>query len=613
MKHILSAVLTFFVFNSFSQNALNFIGGDDVVQTSYSGVTGTANRTFEAWIYVPASAPSSNLAILDYGLNAAGSRNTFYVTGSKAIGFISGGTNANIGSPANSVPTNQWTHVAFVLNSGAGYLYVNGIQVGTGSLTSVNTPAGNSNMKIGQRVSGGSIPFVGSIDDVRVWSVARSAAQITADMNIEYCLPPTGLAAYYKLNEGVAGGANATVLTAVDEISANNGTLTGFALTGASSNWVLGSGITLGPIMSSQNVTQCPGTTLTVGSNTYTTAGLYNDTLIGQGTNGCDSVVVTNFSFYGISNDTTLTNICMGDSATIDGVNYFSSAGFYGATLTSTLTGCDSIVTINLVVNLPSTGSQSLTECEGYILTVGTSTYSTTGVYIDTLTNAAGCDSILTSTLTILTPVSSSQIIDLCGGESIAVGSNVYSVTGNYVDTLVGMAISGCDSIVMTNLTVSSPIDVIVNNNTSTFTISANNGSALSYQWIDCNAGADLAGETGQSLLVTANGSYAVVIAEGNCTDTSLCETYSTIGIEELEKIDFNIYPNPSNGKVTLTNLSSQFGTYDIRVINLLGQTVYSKTNISSATHQVNLDSKGVYFFEMLEGKEKLRKKLIIR
>lgn len=132
----------------FAQNALHFDGTNDKVQTTYGGVTGTSDRTFEAWIYL-SSAPTANSAILDYGLNAAGKRNTFYVNSSLKLGYISGGTNANISSSLNAVPTSQWVHVAFVLNSGTGYLYVNGIQVGTGSLTSVNTPTGVANLSIG--------------------------------------------------------------------------------------------------------------------------------------------------------------------------------------------------------------------------------------------------------------------------------------------------------------------------------------------------------------------------------------------------------------------------------------------------------------------------------
>lgn len=142
-KFLLAITLLFVINEVKAQNVcLDFDGTNDDVTSSYTGVLGSANRTFEAWIYVPSGAPASNLAILDYGLNAVGSRNTFAVTGSRGINFISGGTNANIGTPANLIPDNTWTHVAFVLDNGTGFIYVNGIQSGTGSLTTVNTPAG---------------------------------------------------------------------------------------------------------------------------------------------------------------------------------------------------------------------------------------------------------------------------------------------------------------------------------------------------------------------------------------------------------------------------------------------------------------------------------------
>ena len=133
---------------TFAQNGLDFDGVDDVVQTTYSGVLGAADRTFEAWIYQP-TANTSNECILDYGLNAVGSRNTLSVGGTNNLVFISGGTNANMGSSANDIPVGQWTHIAFVLNAGTGFMYVNGVQVATSNLSTVNTPTGGVNLKIG--------------------------------------------------------------------------------------------------------------------------------------------------------------------------------------------------------------------------------------------------------------------------------------------------------------------------------------------------------------------------------------------------------------------------------------------------------------------------------
>ena len=69
---LLSCILTFFGTLS-AQNALNFDGVDDYVQTNFSGVLASNNRTFEAWVNVSPNAPNANLTILDYGLNAVGS------------------------------------------------------------------------------------------------------------------------------------------------------------------------------------------------------------------------------------------------------------------------------------------------------------------------------------------------------------------------------------------------------------------------------------------------------------------------------------------------------------------------------------------------------------
>lgn len=232
---------TLFLFNySHAQVGLDFDGSDDYIQTSYPGVLGTNARTFEAWVYITA-VPSSNITILDYGTSAAGSRNTLIIDPSAKLNFLSGGTNGNLSSPANSVTVGQWVHAAFVIDNGVGYTYVDGVQVATGNLSGVNTPSGGDNLKIGQRVTGGNIPFNGIIDEVRVWDVARTQAEIQADMNAELCPSTANLVAYYKLNDGVADGSN-TALTMVSDSSGNgnDGVLNNFALTGTSSNFVTG-------------------------------------------------------------------------------------------------------------------------------------------------------------------------------------------------------------------------------------------------------------------------------------------------------------------------------------------------------------------------------------
>jgi hypothetical protein len=86
--------------------------------------------------------------------------------------------------------------------------------------------------------------FNGTIDEIRIWNIARTNAQIQANMNLELNAQ-ANLVASYHLNQGVAGGNNPAVTTALDN-SANGltATLNSFALSGATSNWVGGNVLT---------------------------------------------------------------------------------------------------------------------------------------------------------------------------------------------------------------------------------------------------------------------------------------------------------------------------------------------------------------------------------
>ena len=486
---------------SSAQNGLNFDGNNDVVQTNYTGVLGSLNRTFEAWIFVSSSAPASNLAILDYGLNAVGSRNTFLVSGSRGLSFISGGTNANIGTPANSVPVNQWVHVAFVLNSGTGYLYVNGTQVGTGSLTTVNTPSNNQNIQIGQRVSGGTIPFNGSLDEIRVWDVARTAAEIQANMNREFCGQHPNLKLYLQLNEGTAGGNNMGITAAIDHSgNGNNGILSNFNLSGTTSNWVTGSGIGDGSSTSSLQETACDAFSLTANSTVYTTTGIYTETLAGANAQGCDS-----------------------------------------------------IVTLDLTITNSNSGTDTQTACGNYTWIDGNTYTSNNNLATYTLTNIAGCDSIVTLDLTIDT-----------------VNSSVTQ-----------------DGILLTA-----------------------NDTGVVYQWVECPGMTPISGATNQSYTATVNGDYAVIVTNNQCSDTSACYTVSTVGTSENEfGNELLLFPNPTNGNFSI-DMGEAYNTTTVTITDLSGKLILSNTYNNSQLLNLKLkEPSGVYLLII----ESENKKAVIR
>ena len=149
--------------------------------------------------------------------------------------------------------------------------------------------------------------------------------------------------------------------------------------------------------------------------------------------------------------------ICNGSSITVNG-NMYNTTGVYSDTLINFL-GCDSVITTNLYVLTISASFTNIahTVCDGDSVFVAGNAYFETGIYYDTLTNVAGCDSIITIDLTVQT--STNLFYTLCPGESIVVGSNVYSSAGIYVDSLTSSI--GCDSVVVTEISVYSQFNSV--------------------------------------------------------------------------------------------------------------------------------------------------------
>ena len=88
------------------------------------------------------------------------------------------------------------------------------------------------------------------------------------------------------------------------------------------------------------------------------------------------------------------------------------------------------------------------TACDSLIWEGGT--YTSTGIYNDTLTSITGCDSILTLNLSLNNSISTNDSLVAC--DSVVWNGNTYSSSGTYTDTL--QTISSCDSVITLNLTI---------------------------------------------------------------------------------------------------------------------------------------------------------------
>lgn len=90
--------------------------------------------------------------------------------------------------------------------------------------------------------------------------------------------------------------------------------------------------------------------------------------------------------------------------------------------------------------------------CEGQQVAVGDTAYQTTGHFIRKVRMNGVCDSTVTLHLKVNPIVRHAQTFAVCEGDSIVVGDTTYRTTGIFIKKL--LAFTGCDSIVTTNLTV---------------------------------------------------------------------------------------------------------------------------------------------------------------
>ena len=246
-------------------------------------------------------------------------------------------------------------------------------------------------------------------------------------------------------------------------------------------------------ITSTQTITVCNGGSVTVGTTTHNASGTYVDIL--SSAFGCDSTVTTNLTVRPAITSTQTLTVCNGGSVTVGTITH-NASGIYADVLTAA-SGCDSTVTTNLTVLPVITSNQALTVCYGGSITVGTITHNTSGIYSDVLTTASGCDSTVTTNLTVLPVITSSQTLTVCNGGSVTVGTTTHNASGTYVDVL--SAVSGCDSTVTTNLTV---LPLISSSQTLTV----------------CNGGSVTVG----TITHNTSGTYADVLAAANGCDSTI-------------------------------------------------------------------------------------------
>tara|TARA_B100000508_G_scaffold55003_3_gene42774 strand:+ start:159823 stop:162828 length:3006 start_codon:yes stop_codon:yes gene_type:complete len=121
-----------------------------------------------------------------------------------------------------------------------------------------------------------------------------------------------------------------------------------------------------------------------------------------------------------------------------------------------------------------------------------------------------------------------------------------------------------------------------------------------SYQWFDCDSGVDLTYGNTETFLPTYNGDYGVEISQGMCRALSYCITLNDLSIEEINSNKIMIYPNPTNGKISISS-SPELNQVDL--YSITGEKL-SFNNISFQNSQnieidISNQDKGLYFIHL--------------
>jgi len=121
----------------------------------------------------------------------------------------------------------------------------------------------------------------------------------------------------------------------------------------------------------------------------------------------------------------------------------------------SPLEKLDASCSFQLDYKIPYTATDTTitaTICEGESFKVANKTYKNSGVYVNKITRGNVCDSTIKLNLTVIPIAKHQQSFTICEGKSITVGDSIYTKTGIYVNHIIRA--SGCDSVITTYLTV---------------------------------------------------------------------------------------------------------------------------------------------------------------
>lgn len=216
------------------------------------------------------------------------------------------------------------------------------------------------------------------------------------------------------------------------------------------------------------DTTVCHGEYVEINSRRYDQPGRYEDKSL-KTDDGCDSVLIINLRWYDTYFKQEKASCSIAELpyhwSVNNTVRELDHAGTFREKMKS-INGCDSIIELTLTVYPTYEFTENRTVCESELPFIWHSQQiDREDDYTASYTTILGHDSIYRMHLTVLPVKTTTVSLSMCQGETKSVNGKLYSVNGQYTDTL--KTTNGCDSILIIQVKVYEPYNEITNAVTS--------------------------------------------------------------------------------------------------------------------------------------------------
>ncbi len=304
-------------------------------------------------------------------------------------------------------------------------------------------------------------------------------------------------------------------------------------------------------------------------------------------------------------------SICAGSSYTVGGQSFSSSGNFQ--VIIPDGNSCDSIIQLTLTVNPALSSNQDIQICQGSSYNFYGQTLNSPGVFTHLLQTVAGCDSLITLTLSFLPISSSSMQEEICAGETFTFLGQNLNVTGSFPFTIPSA--NGCDS----NITISLLVNPIPSAPSLTsnsplecpgdlLTLSAVNIPNGVYNWSGPANFTSNQVENSLNTEIENTGIYTATVSLNGCISP---ESQINVLIENIFTFDDFDFPNvitaDGDGINDSMDISEHFQTclkFELFIYNRWGNLVFKQEYESTAFSGKSVGGddlqEGLYFYKLV-------------